>query len=125
MRSLYILYVLISASDNIYAVFAKDKGKLAFAGKAGYGWETERRVSPELRTQTRSLSPSYNHLLGRDIAGMPLVICEGEEGGARCLPAARGCQPEQQQQLSGRDRKPTAPSRRAQRTSLVLGEVCG
>lgn len=44
-------------------------------------------------------------------------------GRTRSLPAVRGWR--QQQQLSGRDTEPTAPSRRAQRTSLVLAEVCG
>lgn len=107
-RSLYVTY----RPTAPLITFAKDKGKLVCA-------------PPGLQKQTRSLSPSYNHLLWHDIVGMPLVAWEGEDGGARCLPAVQGCGREQQQQLSGRDREPTAPSPRVQRTSLVLGEVCG
>lgn len=49
----------------------------------------------------------------------------GWGGRARSLPAAQGWRQQQQQQLSARDTEPTAPSRRAHRTSLVLAEVCG
>lgn len=67
---------------------------------------------PALWNQTCSPSPSHGPWLGWDIAGMP-----------RHLPAVWGRR-EQQQQLPGRGSEPTAPSRRAKSTSLVLAGVC-
>lgn len=111
-----MIHIHISTPDNICTIFANGKGKLVII------WKNKCPVSPELPNQACSLSPSHSRSLGWDIVRMPL----GEAGGAQCLPAVRGRRREQQrQQLSGRDREPTAPSRRAQRTSLVLGEVCG
>lgn len=74
--SLYIIYVHISTSDNIYSIFANDKGKLVIFGKPNAVF------LPIYETRRVPLSPSYSHLLGQDIVRMPPVICEGEDGGA-------------------------------------------
>lgn len=119
----YVIYacICIHTCIHIYAIYSYTFIlHLQWQGQNGHFWETRRCffrfTEPDRFSVT--LSPP---LAGRDIAGMPLVAGAGRAGS---LPAVRGWR--RRQQLSAGDTEPTAPSRRAHRTSsLVLAEVCG
>lgn len=102
-------------------MFANDKGKLVIFGNPD-------AVSLQIYDTRHVLChPLTTTCWDRTLFGCHWWFVRGQDGGsgAWCLPALWSCRCEQQQQLSGRDREPTAPSRRVQRTSLVLCEVCG